>query len=45
MFTECYLMFPKGIIIFCIQLDDEIVYFVDKIKTRKFFEGQVQFDE
>ncbi|CAD8082383.1 unnamed protein product [Paramecium sonneborni] len=36
LFQECFLLFPK---------QEEICYIVDKIKVRKIFEGQVEFDQ
>ncbi|CAD8175987.1 unnamed protein product [Paramecium pentaurelia] len=36
LFQECYLLFPK---------QDDICYVMDKIKVRKIFEGQVEFDQ
>ncbi|CAD8181876.1 unnamed protein product [Paramecium pentaurelia] len=36
LFQECYLLFPK---------QEDICYVVDKIKVRKIFEGQVEFDQ
>ncbi|CAD8171401.1 unnamed protein product [Paramecium octaurelia] len=36
LFQECYLLFPK---------QEDICYIVDKIKVRKIFEGQVEFDQ
>lgn len=43
LFEDCYLLFPKGKWM-CYYVDDEIVTQVDKVKVRKIFEGQVQFD-
>jgi hypothetical protein len=42
LFHECYLLFPKCINITIV--DEEIFELIEKIKIRKIYEGQVQFE-